>query len=153
MDQNHSDLRHLIDLVGLLVWSDDGNSCGIRDQDDPEHKQVLEKSGERLTIFRLAQHIRGAGRWLEGTDTSEEARTDGMDLPLIAFHVASSSSEPVQRVLGQIIERESILAAWNRSKTDPLQVFAAWAEQVRGISIRLAAANKNRFNTYAKPWS
>lgn len=72
---------------------------------------------------------------LDGSD----AFGDAMDLPLIAFNVAAGCSEPVRSVLGEIIARESVVGLWNEhTATSPLQVFDAWAEQVRAVSMRLA---------------
>lgn len=149
---NSDDLRHLVNLVGLVVWSDNDNGCGIRFSNS-EQRQVLEGAGESLAVFHLAQHVRGAGEWLDGIDTSQEAHMDSMDLPLVAFHVATSISDPVRRVLGDIIAQESFLSAWNQTGTDALQVFESWANEVRAVSMRLAAVNRSRLNTYAKPWS
>ncbi|MDI2029852.1 hypothetical protein QFW96_14570 [Saccharopolyspora sp. TS4A08] len=148
-----TDLTQLIDLASLLVWSDDDNKCGVRHHTE-DQKKALDAAEERLALHGLGQHIAGAGEWLEEPHVNGDAFADAMDLPLIAFNVAAGCSEPVRSVLGEIIARESVVGLWNEhTSTSPLQVFDAWAEQVRAVSIRLAGAFRHRHNTTAKPWS
>lgn len=147
-----ADLTQLIDLASLLVWSDDNNKCGFRHHTE-EQKQVLDAAEERLALHDLARHIAGAGEWLED-EADRDGHADAMDLPLITANIALGTSEPVRRVLGEIIARESLVSLWNdHTTTSPQQVFDSWAEAVRPPALRLAAAFRHRHNTFAKPWT
>ncbi|MEU6267509.1 hypothetical protein [Saccharopolyspora shandongensis] len=146
-----ADVQRLVALIGLLAWSDDDNHCGIRYRSDEQKSTLTDK--ERVALFSLAQHIQGAGEWADGTDTGTSGRTDAMDLPLIAFHVATGASEPVRRVLGEILAHESLLYTWDNHDTTSMQVFDAWAEQVHPLAFRLATTFRHRYNDGAKPWT
>lgn len=147
-----AELRRLVELAGLIVWSDATNGCGIR-YNAPRQKKKLDEE-DSLPVFRLAQYIQKAGEWAEGIATSRDARRDATDLPGLAFHVATGMSEPIRQVLGEIIAQEAMLYLWNEnSDAAALQVFDTWAQEVRALSFRLAVGtmSRNQGDT-SKPW-
>ncbi|MCX2728767.1 hypothetical protein OOZ19_00790 [Saccharopolyspora sp. NFXS83] len=151
--EDRADLWRLVDLVGLLVWSDDANGAGIRFQSDKQ-KQDLESTGELVSVFQLAQYIRGAGEWVEGTNRTREAGKDAMDLPAVAFNVATGMGDVTRRILGEIIGTEALLDAWiQTSGGNAISTFDAWSAEVRPLAFRLSMMCRGHGQGKSpKPW-
>lgn len=147
-----AELWHLVELAGLIVWSDT-TGCGIRCS--PDQEQVLDDCGDGVAVFRLAQNIHNAGAWAEGADRNE-ARLDAADLPGVAFNLATCLSPRGRRVLGEIITNHAVLSAWSNDR-DALADAAVdtWIAEVRPLAFRLAVACRSNEvgGGRPKPWS
>lgn len=159
LDPSHPAVRHrlarLVQLLGLLVWSDSAhNACGHRG-DETERDAIRGAGLDDVLLHLIAQRIQGAGEWVRGS-TSTDAHADAMDLPVLAWRLASSPlSVDARQLLGLIISRRSLLWSWGSMKQplDCQQIFDDWAARVRTLAVELAAVFASRFDEDAAPWT